>query len=77
MLLFKEVSIPLKLHGTFQILTNINKNSDMEKEIIKIASNCGFQHLENNIDYKIYLLKGERFRRGLDWRTKWCEESKE
>ena len=54
LLLFKEVSIPLKLHGTFQILTNINKNSDKEKEIIKIASNCGFQLLENNIDYKIY-----------------------
>lgn len=54
LLLFKEVSIPLKLHGTFQILTNINKNSDKEKEIIKIASNCGFRLLENNIDYKIY-----------------------
>jgi len=54
LLLFKEVSIPLKLHGTFQILTNINKNSDKEKEIIKIASNCGFQLLENNIDYKLY-----------------------
>ncbi|MGH9999714.1 MAG: hypothetical protein ACRD6Q_00675, partial [Nitrososphaeraceae archaeon] len=54
LLLFKGVSLSLKSHGTFQILTNISKNSDKEKEIIKIASNCGFQLLENNIDYKIY-----------------------
>ncbi|MGZ5471345.1 MAG: hypothetical protein ACXWE0_06700, partial [Nitrososphaeraceae archaeon] len=54
LLLFKEVSIPLKLNGTFQILTNIKKNSDKEKEIIKIASNCGFQLLKSNNDCKIY-----------------------
>lgn len=54
LLLFKGVSISLKTHGTFQILTNINKNSDKEKEIIKIASNYGFQLLKSNHDHKIY-----------------------
>jgi hypothetical protein len=54
LLLFKGVSIPLKSHGTFQILTNIKKNSDKEKEIIKIASNCGFQLLKGNNDRNIY-----------------------
>jgi hypothetical protein len=54
LLLFKGVSISLKSHGTFQILTNINKNSDKEKEIIKIASNYGFQLLKSNNDHKIY-----------------------
>jgi hypothetical protein len=54
LLLFKGVSISLKTHGTFQILTNINKNSDKEKEIIKIASNHGFQLLKSNHDHKIY-----------------------
>ena len=54
LLLFKGVSISLKSHGTFQILTNINKNSEKEKEIIKIASKYGFQLLKSNDDHKIY-----------------------
>jgi len=54
LLLFKGVSISLKSHGTFQILTNINENSEKEKEIIKIASKYGFQLLKSNDDHKIY-----------------------
>ena len=54
LLLFKGVSISLKSRGTFQILTNINKNSEKEKEIIKIASKYGFQLLKSNDDHKIY-----------------------
>ena len=54
LLLFKGVSISLKSHGTFQILTNINKNSEKEKEIIKIASKYGFQLLKSNDDHKVY-----------------------
>lgn len=54
LLLFKGVSKSLKSHGTFQILTNINKNSDKEKEIINIASNYGFHLLKNNYEHKIY-----------------------
>ena len=37
-----------------EILTNINKNSDKEKEIIEIASKYGFQLLKSNNDHKIY-----------------------
>jgi hypothetical protein len=54
LLLFKGVSISLKSRGTFQILTNINKNSEKEKEIIKIASKYGFQLLKSNDDHKVY-----------------------
>ncbi len=54
LLLFKGVSKSLKSHGTFQILTNINKNSDKEKEIINIASTYGFHLLKSNYDHKIY-----------------------
>ena len=54
LLLFKGVSKSLKSHGTFQILTNINKNSDKEKEIINIASIYGFHLLKSNNDHKIY-----------------------
>ena len=54
LLLFKGVSQSLKSNGTFQILTNINKNSDKEKEIINIASTYGFHLLKSNYDHKIY-----------------------
>ena len=54
LLLFKGVSLSLKSHGTFQILTNISKNSDKEKEIIEIASKYGFQLLKSNNEHKIY-----------------------
>jgi hypothetical protein len=54
LLLFKGVSISLKSRGTFQILTNINKNSEKEKEIIEIASKYGFQLLKSNDDHKVY-----------------------
>ena len=54
LLLFKGISKSLKSHGTFQILTNINKNSDKEKEIINIASTYGFHLLKSNYDHKIY-----------------------
>ena len=54
LLLLKGVSQSLKSNGTFQILTNINKNSDKEKEIINIASTYGFHLLKSNYDHKIY-----------------------
>jgi hypothetical protein len=54
LLLFKGVSKSLKSNGTFQILTNINKNSDKEKEIINIASTYGFHLLKSNHEHKIY-----------------------
>ena len=54
LLLFKGISKSLKSHGTFQILTNINKNSDKEKEIINIASTYGFHLLKSNHEHKIY-----------------------
>ena len=53
-LLFKGVSIVLKSNGTFQILTNIPKNSNKEKELIKIASSFGLQLSKNNNENKIY-----------------------
>jgi hypothetical protein len=54
-LLFKGVSMALKSNGTFQILTNILKNSNKEKELIKIASSFGLRLSLNNSENKIYL----------------------
>ena len=54
-LLFKGISIVLKSNGTFQILTNIPKNSNKEKELIKIASSFGLQLSLNKSENKIYL----------------------
>lgn len=53
-LLFKGASIVLKSNATFQILTNIPKNSNKEKELIKIASSFGLQLTKNNNENKIY-----------------------
>jgi len=53
-LLFKGASIVLKSNATFQILTNIPKNSNKEKELIKIASSFGLQLSKNNNENKIY-----------------------
>jgi Putative methyltransferase len=53
-LLFKGASIVLKSNATFQILTNIPKNSNKEKELIKLASNYGFQLSKNNNENIIY-----------------------
>jgi hypothetical protein len=53
-LLFRGASIVLKPNGTFQILTNIAKNSNKEKELIKIASNFGLQLSKNKNENKIY-----------------------
>jgi tRNA G46 methylase TrmB len=53
-LLFKGASIVLKSNATFQILTNIPKDSNKEKELIKIASSFGLQPSKNNNENKIY-----------------------
>ena len=53
-ILFKGASIVLKSNATFQILTNIPKNSNKEKELIKIASSFGLQLSKNNNENKIY-----------------------
>ena len=53
-LLFKGASIVLKSNATFQILTNIPKNSNKEKELINIASSFGLQLSKNNNENKIY-----------------------
>jgi hypothetical protein len=53
-LLFKGASIVLKSNGTFQLITNIPKNSNKEKELIKIASSFGLQLSKNNNENIIY-----------------------
>ena len=53
-LLFKGASIVLKSNATFQILTNIPKNSNKEKELINIAASFGLQLSKNNNENKIY-----------------------
>ena len=53
-LLFKGASIVLKSNATFQILTNIPKNSNKEKELINIASSFGLQLSKNNNENKVY-----------------------
>ncbi|HYZ96857.1 MAG TPA: HD domain-containing protein [Nitrososphaeraceae archaeon] len=53
-LLFKGASIVLKSNATFQILTNIPKNSNKEKELVNIASSFGLQLSKNNNENKIY-----------------------
>lgn len=56
-LLFNGAALVLKSNSTFQILTNINENSNKEKELIKIASNLGFQISNNNNETNLYFLE--------------------
>ncbi|HJT85711.1 MAG TPA: HD domain-containing protein [Nitrososphaeraceae archaeon] len=53
-LLLNGAALLLKSNSTFQILTNLDKNSNREKELIKIASSLGFQISNNNNETNLY-----------------------
>ncbi|HEX5186757.1 MAG TPA: HD domain-containing protein, partial [Nitrososphaeraceae archaeon] len=56
-LLLNGAALVLKSNGTFQILVNLDENSNQEKELIKIASSLGFQLSNNNNETNHYFLK--------------------